>query len=202
MEPHPRLGFRRDPLAGCGRIWFARLSGVLLTLSTVPGAVAQSGSAPRSHRGGQGFESPQLHLRGSTRTGQDFVLTIDRVFHNGRFARTAAGHPVVRGEWTVDDGVPGACAPVTTRRGPPAAPSPDQGGCAGVSRGFSPALIRRSSRNRVASRSGRCPPTCRDSLRSGRPTGRRAETPEAHWVRRVARSRDSRDRYHCSRPNI
>ncbi len=25
------------------------------------GAVAQSGSAPRSHRGGQGFESPQLH---------------------------------------------------------------------------------------------------------------------------------------------
>src|SRR5699024_12658212 len=27
----------------------------------VLGAVAQSGSAPRSHRGGQGFESPQLH---------------------------------------------------------------------------------------------------------------------------------------------
>ena len=26
-----------------------------------PGAVAQSGSAPRSHRGGQGFKSPQLH---------------------------------------------------------------------------------------------------------------------------------------------
>src|SRR6478609_260297 len=25
------------------------------------GAVAQSGSAPRSHRGGQGFKSPQLH---------------------------------------------------------------------------------------------------------------------------------------------
>ena len=33
---------------------FARLTQVL-------GAVAQSGSAPRSHRGGQGFESPQLH---------------------------------------------------------------------------------------------------------------------------------------------
>ena len=31
------------------------------TLSGVPGAVAQSGSAPRSHRGGQGFKSPQLH---------------------------------------------------------------------------------------------------------------------------------------------
>ena len=27
------------------------------------GAVAQSGSAPRSHRGGQGFNSPQLHRR-------------------------------------------------------------------------------------------------------------------------------------------
>src|SRR3712207_937210 len=27
----------------------------------VEGAVAQSGSAPRSHRGGQGFNSPQLH---------------------------------------------------------------------------------------------------------------------------------------------
>ncbi len=33
---------------------FARLTQVL-------GAVAQSGSAPRSHRGGQGFKSPQLH---------------------------------------------------------------------------------------------------------------------------------------------
>jgi hypothetical protein len=34
---------------------------VFATLSAVPGAVAQSGSAPRSHRGGQGFKSPQLH---------------------------------------------------------------------------------------------------------------------------------------------
>src|SRR6201999_1426612 len=33
---------------------FARLTSVL-------GAIAQSGSAPRSHRGGQGFKSPQLH---------------------------------------------------------------------------------------------------------------------------------------------
>src|SRR5580658_2230125 len=40
---------------------FARLSQVL-------GAVAQSGSAPRSHRGGQGFKSPQLHLRGLIQT--------------------------------------------------------------------------------------------------------------------------------------
>ena len=31
------------------------------TLAQVLGAVAQSGSAPRSHRGGQGFKSPQLH---------------------------------------------------------------------------------------------------------------------------------------------
>src|SRR6266516_113392 len=37
---------------------FATLTGVL-------GAVAQSGSAPRSHRGGQGFKSPQLHFKGS-----------------------------------------------------------------------------------------------------------------------------------------
>ncbi len=42
-------------------MWFAWASACLLALSTVPGAVAQSGSAPRSHRGGQGFESPQLH---------------------------------------------------------------------------------------------------------------------------------------------
>lgn len=35
------------------------LQKVLLFL--LVGAVAQSGSAPRSHRGGQGFESPQLH---------------------------------------------------------------------------------------------------------------------------------------------
>src|SRR3954466_13705254 len=30
---------------------------------SVEGAVAQSGSAPRSHRGGQGFNSPQLHQK-------------------------------------------------------------------------------------------------------------------------------------------
>src|SRR5580704_2196877 len=39
---------------------FARLSQVL-------GAVAQSGSAPRSHRGGQGFKSPQLHPKPQVR---------------------------------------------------------------------------------------------------------------------------------------
>ena len=33
----------------------------LVASTTRLGAVAQSGSAPRSHRGGQGFESPQLH---------------------------------------------------------------------------------------------------------------------------------------------
>ena len=37
------------------------LAGRFATLATGLGAVAQSGSAPRSHRGGQGFESPQLH---------------------------------------------------------------------------------------------------------------------------------------------
>ena len=35
----------------------------LLRPGTGRGAVAQSGSAPRSHRGGQGFKSPQLHPR-------------------------------------------------------------------------------------------------------------------------------------------
>ncbi len=35
--------------------------GGFATLTDVLGAVAQSGSAPRSHRGGQGFKSPQLH---------------------------------------------------------------------------------------------------------------------------------------------
>src|SRR5215469_3615741 len=41
------------------------------TLTGVPGAVAQSGSAPRSHRGGQGFKSPQLHIL----TSQDIGMT-------------------------------------------------------------------------------------------------------------------------------
>jgi hypothetical protein len=45
--------WRGDPWRGQAS-WFARLAQVL-------GAVAQSGSAPRSHRGGQGFKSPQLH---------------------------------------------------------------------------------------------------------------------------------------------
>ena len=51
--PARRPGTTRSASAGgpwpAGRV----LSGL--------GAVAQSGSAPRSHRGGQGFESPQLH---------------------------------------------------------------------------------------------------------------------------------------------
>src|SRR5215469_14905969 len=34
------------------------------------GAVAQSGSAPRSHRGGQGFKSPQLHMSFPRSAGQ------------------------------------------------------------------------------------------------------------------------------------
>src|SRR3981081_2024218 len=40
---------------------FATLTGGL-------GAVAQSGSAPRSHRGGQGFKSPQLHPNPQVKT--------------------------------------------------------------------------------------------------------------------------------------
>ena len=46
----------------------------MLEFSSLQGPVAQSGSAPRSHRGGQGFESPQVHnrlrIRGVTPRGQ------------------------------------------------------------------------------------------------------------------------------------
>src|SRR5207237_772353 len=62
-------------LAERGEGGFAGMGGHLLALaparsvqagrdrcrSSGGGVVAQSGSAPRSHRGGQGFESPQLH---------------------------------------------------------------------------------------------------------------------------------------------
>ncbi len=54
----------------------AGLSGRGLLASGAPGstnlvgAVAQSGSAPRSHRGGQGFESPQLHMTVTQQVGQ------------------------------------------------------------------------------------------------------------------------------------
>ena len=39
------------------------------------GAVAQSGSAPRSHRGGQGFKSPQLHHDTLPRNADPFRAT-------------------------------------------------------------------------------------------------------------------------------
>src|SRR5258707_8731765 len=41
------------------------------TLAPGLGAVAQSGSAPRSHRGGQGFKSPQLHPKLQARACTD-----------------------------------------------------------------------------------------------------------------------------------
>ena len=51
----------------------AILSGVLLPLGSISGgrsgAVAQSGSAPRSQRGGQGFKSPQLHQNDAVARG-------------------------------------------------------------------------------------------------------------------------------------
>src|ERR1035441_2205733 len=53
----------------CHQVLAAEVSGQgtsFARLTQVLGAVAQSGSAPRSHRGGQGFESPQLHLGSST----------------------------------------------------------------------------------------------------------------------------------------
>src|SRR4029077_2314140 len=46
------------------------------------GAVAQSGSAPRSHRGGQGFKSPQLHPEDAGRRHAQLLL--DRIgSHSG-----------------------------------------------------------------------------------------------------------------------
>ena len=57
---------------------FARLTQVL-------GAVAQSGSAPRSHRGGQGFKSPQLHREVFT-----FRLGLYSRFGQGLRARVSA----------------------------------------------------------------------------------------------------------------
>src|SRR5262249_3827181 len=53
------------------------------TLAPVLGAVAQSGSAPRSHRGGQGFKSPQLH------PGQRPVPVDGTGLFHGRTARLA-----------------------------------------------------------------------------------------------------------------
>src|SRR5215472_1133986 len=54
--------------SGVGGVWSwqqsTAASGASLEFATLApglGAVAQSGSAPRSHRGGQGFKSPQLH---------------------------------------------------------------------------------------------------------------------------------------------
>jgi hypothetical protein len=55
-----------DTLAGCpfashSAVPWRKQAAEFARLTLVLGAVAQSGSAPRSHRGGQGFESPQLH---------------------------------------------------------------------------------------------------------------------------------------------
>ena len=54
------------------------------------GAVAQSGSAPRSHRGGQGFESPQLHQSETrTRTRRTTVLVREARRLTSRFTAVA-----------------------------------------------------------------------------------------------------------------
>lgn len=49
----------------------------VLRFHSLQGPVAQTGSAPRSHRGGQGFKSPQVHNRSeplSERSGRGFVV--------------------------------------------------------------------------------------------------------------------------------
>src|SRR5215831_9690568 len=61
--PTPRNGpsATEPPPAGARRSPMREQAPAFATLTAVLGAVAQSGSAPRSHRGGQGFKSPQLH---------------------------------------------------------------------------------------------------------------------------------------------
>ena len=82
------------------------------------GAVAQSGSAPRSHRGGQGFESPQLHPQSRRRSpagtpGRGFagLLSTGQPGKRNRVASAGKANQAraVRG--------------VSTRRPPPSSPA-------------------------------------------------------------------------------
>ncbi len=55
------------PGADQGRNGFPGRRMRMLEFHSLQGPVAQSGSAPRSHRGGQGFKSPQVHRNNSLR---------------------------------------------------------------------------------------------------------------------------------------
>jgi hypothetical protein len=71
-------GFQRHSRRAVHRIRSGR--GVPGKVNLGLGAVAQSGSAPRSHRGGQGFESPQLHPRSTlANTLRAAVMRSDQV---------------------------------------------------------------------------------------------------------------------------
>src|SRR4051812_581733 len=59
-----------DPVRGAYPRPANVVAGPLPNRYAVPGAVAQTGSAPRSHRGGQGFKSPQLHKGNSKSEAQ------------------------------------------------------------------------------------------------------------------------------------
>ena len=52
--------------------------------------MAQTGSAPRSHRGGQGFKSPQVH----SVMLQDIGMTLNPQRVRGRFGWGPGGRPV------------------------------------------------------------------------------------------------------------
>ena len=81
---------------------FARLTQVL-------GAVAQSGSAPRSHRGGQGFKSPQLHrvLAGQTPCSSFCRSTWEPLWEPSRRLRVWLGLHVVATEKTASTSITG-----------------------------------------------------------------------------------------------
>jgi hypothetical protein len=73
--------------------WFARLTQVL-------GAVAQSGSAPRSHRGGQGFKSPQLHPKAAGQRLTVFLSSSAPVIHVRFWERGGSGSLTKTVGWT------------------------------------------------------------------------------------------------------
>ena len=54
---HPRSRTRGDEAGGAGRLGSIRTPSILFC----PWGCSSAGRAPRSHRGGQGFESPHLH---------------------------------------------------------------------------------------------------------------------------------------------
>jgi hypothetical protein len=82
------------------------------TLSQVLGAVAQSGSAPRSHRGGQGFKSPQLHreIAGRVACSISWLLGWEPLWEPGRKLPVWLGLRAVATAKTESTSITGATA--------------------------------------------------------------------------------------------